>query len=150
MSEILMNMSMESRKRRVHDASMIQLPRIHANNGSISAVNNEIEIPFKTKRVYYLYDIPGGSERGGHGHKDLQQLIISICGSFEIILDDGVVKRSIVLNQPNEGIYLPSGLWRELVNFSSGAICLVLASDSYSEDDYFRDYEEFLKYKGVK
>ena len=137
-------------KRRVFDASKIQVPRIHASNGSISVVNNGVEIPFDTKRVYYLYDIPGGSERGGHGHRDLEQLIISVCGSFEIILDDGIVKRTIFLNQPNEGVYLPSGLWRELVNFSSGAICLVLASDEYTEDDYFRDYNEFCKFKRIQ
>jgi len=104
-------------------------------------------VPFEIKRVYYLYDIPGGLSRGGHAHKDLQQLIIALSGSFDLIVDDGKVKRTFNLTQPNKGVYMPAGLWRDLDNFSSGSICMVLASLEYSEDDYIRDYEEFKIYK---
>jgi hypothetical protein len=107
------------------------------------------EIPFEVKRVYYLYDIPGGESRGGHAHKSLQQLIIAASGSFDLILDDGKVKRTFQLNRPYIGVLMPAGLWRELDNFSSGSICLVLASKPYEESDYLRDYYEFKKYKGL-
>ena len=115
--------------------------------GNITAVNSLLEIPFEIKRVYYLYDIPGGESRGGHAHKDLQQLIIAASGSFDLIVHDGNIKRTFNLNRPYQGLLMPSGLWRELDNFSSGSICLVLASQIYTEIDYIRDYDEFIKFK---
>jgi hypothetical protein len=133
----------------VFDCSILELPRIYNPAGNITAVNNKQEIPFEVMRVYYLYDVPGGEARGGHGHKELQQLIVAASGSFDIIVDDGKVKRTFHLSRPYMGLYMPAGLWRELDNFSSGSICLVLASLPYSEDDYLRDYSEFKKYKGL-
>lgn len=123
------------------------LPRIQTDAGSITALNNGRDIPFDIKRVYYLYDVPGGVERGGHAHKELQQMIVAASGSFDVILDDGKMKKTVTLNRPYVGLYLVPGIWRELVNFSSGAICLVLASDVYKEEDYIRDYKEFFKSK---
>jgi hypothetical protein len=131
----------------VFDCSLLSLPEISTKNGSITAINNLIDIPFKINRVYYLYDIPNGETRGGHAHKGLQQLIVAASGSFEIIIDDCNSKRTIFLNSPHIGLLLPPGIWRELVNFSSGSICLVMASQKYTEDDYIRDYDEFIKYK---
>lgn len=131
----------------VYDCSLVQFPKNHKLNGNITAVNNSNEVPFDIKRVYYLYDIPGGEERGAHAHKNLKQLIISLSGSFDVIVDDGNLKRTFNLNKPYVGLLLPSGLWRNLHNFSSGAICLVLASLEYSESDYIRDYDEFLDFK---
>ena len=110
-------------------------------------LNNDVEIPFKIQRVYYLYDVPGGESRGGHAHKDLQQVIVAASGSFDLIVDDGKIKRTFHLSRPYLGVYMPSGIWRELDNFSSGAICLVLASHLYDETDYIRDHEEFIKFK---
>jgi len=132
---------------RVYDASIIQLPRIFAQKGNITAINNEKEIPFAIKRIYYLYDVPGGESRGGHAHKELMQLIVAASGSFDIVIDDSKIKRTFTLARPDCGLFLPAGLWRELVNFSSGAICLVLASLEYSEGDYIRFYDEFSKFK---
>lgn len=131
----------------VFDATLVQLPRIQSPGGNITSVNQLKEVPFPIQRVYYLYDVPGGESRGGHGHLELQQLIVAASGSFDIIIDDGRVKRTFHLARPNIGLYLPAGLWRELDNFSSGSICLVLASLPYSEEDYFRNYEEFIQYK---
>lgn len=134
----------------VYDSNLIHLPKVVNPAGNITAVNNNQEIPFSIKRVYYLYDIPGGEARGAHAHRELQQLIIAASGSFDIILDDGRIKRTIHLNRPNFGLYMPAGLWRELDNFSSGSICLVLASHPYDEKDYIRDYDSFLTYKEPK
>lgn len=131
----------------VFDATLVQLPVISQEKGNITAINGEIEIPFDISRVYYLYDVPGGAARGGHAHIELQQLIVAASGSFDIILDDGNVKRTFSLNRPNIGLYMPSGLWRELDNFSSGAICLVLASHEYTENDYLRIYSDFKEWK---
>ena len=131
----------------VYDCSVITLPKIYNPAGNITAVNNDIEIPFKTRRVYYLYDVPGGEGRGGHGHRELHQLIVAASGSFDMIVDDGAIKRTFHLARPYMGLYMPAGLWRELDNFSSGSICLVLASAEYSETDYIREYEEFLNWK---
>ena len=133
----------------VYDCSLVQFPKNHKLNGNITAVNNSTEVPFDIKRVYYLYDIPGGEERGAHAHKNLKQLIISLSGSFDVTVDDGNLKRTFNLNKPYVGLLLPSGLWRNLHNFSSGAICLVLASLEYSESDYIRDYDIFLNYKKI-
>lgn len=132
----------------VYDCNLIELPKIRRPEGSITAINNKVELPFEIRRCYYLYDVPSGESRGGHAHRELYQFIVAAGGSFEVILDDGRVKRTVSLNQPNRGLYLPPGLWRELDNFSSGAICLVMASERYSEDDYIRNYSEFLRYKG--
>lgn len=134
----------------VFDCSLITLPINHQANGNLTAVSNGIEVPFDIQRVYYLYDVPGGFSRGGHGHLDLQQLIVALSGSFDIIVDDGKVKRTFHLSRPNVGLYMPSGLWRELDNFSSGSICFVLASIEYDEKDYFRDYEKFTEWKSSK
>ena len=125
----------------VFNCSLLTLPKIQTPGGNITPVNNRIEIPFDIKRVYYLYDVPGGEGRGGHAHKALQQIIIAASGSFDIQVDDGKVKRTFTLSRPYVGLYLPPGLWRELDNFSSGAICLVLASEVYDVGDYIRDYE---------
>lgn len=125
----------------------MQLPRVYNPSGNITAVNTGQEIPFEIQRVYYLYDVPGGEARGGHAHKDLQQFIVAASGSFDIILNDGKVKRTFNLSRPYMGVFVPPGIWRELDNFSSGAICLVLSSLLYSEDDYIRHYNEFLDYK---
>jgi dTDP-4-dehydrorhamnose 3,5-epimerase-like enzyme len=113
----------------------------------LTALNNSEQIPFDVNRIYYLYDVPGGLSRGGHAHKELQQLVVALSGSFDITLDDGNAKRTFQLNKPNIGLLIPSGLWRELNNFSSGSICLVLASELYTEEDYIRDYSIFIQYK---
>ncbi len=131
----------------ISEVKRVELSRIIDQNGSISVVQNSLDIPFDVRRIYYLYDIPCGSERGGHAHRLLQQLVIAASGSFDISLDDGNQKTTINLNRPNVGLLLPPGLWRELDNFSSGSICLVLASQEYSERDYIRDYNEFLSFK---
>ena len=138
------------RKATVFDCTMVTLPINHQTNGNLTAVSNSNQVPFDIKRVYYLYDVPGGFSRGGHGHKELQQLIVALSGSFDIIVDDGNVKRTFHLSRPNMGLYMPSGLWRELDNFSSGSICFVLASHEYDENDYFRDYEKFTAWKSSK
>ena len=127
------------------DVKIISLPKIEDHRGNLTFIEAKKHIPFEIKRVYYLYDVPGGATRGGHAHKNLEQLIIAISGSFDIILDDGYQRKRIHLNRSYYGLYLPKMIWRELENFSMGAVCLVLASDYYDESDYIRDYEEFLK-----
>lgn len=135
-------------KSSVYDCSIIELDRHHsARKGDISVVESGLTVPFETKRVYYLYDVPGGVNRGGHAHKELQQLIVAVSGSFTVVLDDGNVKRSFILNRPYMGLYLVPGIWRVLEDFSSGSVCLVLASEKYDPDDYIRDYNEFLAFK---
>ena len=131
----------------VYDCNLIQLPKVVNDAGNITAVSNDHEIPFAVKRVYYLYDIPGGEARGAHAHRELRQMIVAASGSFDIILNDGKIKRTIHLNRPDYGLYMPAGIWRELDNFSSGAICLVLASEIYKTQDYIREYKEFIKFK---
>ena len=134
----------------VYDCSIIELDRHHSERkGNLSVVENGITIPFDVKRVYYLYDIPGGVSRGSHAHKKLSQLIIAANGSFRVTLDDGKAKRSFVLNRCYQGLYVKPGLWRELDDFSSGAVCLVLASEVYQPEDYIRDYSEFLAFRGI-
>ena len=110
-------------------------------------VENSTTIPFEVKRSYYLYDVPGGESRGGHAHRELSQLIVAASGSFSVTLDDGKVKRTFLLNRPYQGLYVVSGIWRTLDDFSSGSVCLVLASHIYDEGDYIRDYQCFLEYK---
>lgn len=132
---------------KVSDVILIELPKICSEKGNISVVENNKIIPFDVNRIYYLYDIPAGSDRGGHAHKELRQLIIAASGSFKIILDDGLNKQEVTLNNPNKGLLLPPGLWRELIDFSSGSICLVMASHVYSESDYIRSYSSFKEFK---
>ena len=131
----------------VNECCVNELDKNHRIKGNITVVENRQAVPFDIERVYYLYDVPGGEERGGHAHKDLSQLIVAASGSFDVVLDDGTTKKTITLNRPYQGLYVVPGIWRELVNFSSGSSCLVLASHKYDEADYVRDYNEFLKYK---
>lgn len=132
----------------VYDCTIIELDKHHSDRkGNISVVENSKDVPFDVKRTYYLYDVPGGESRGGHAHKELSQLIVAASGSFTVTLDDGNVKRTFTLNRPYQGLYIVPGIWRTLDDFSSGAVCLVLASQGYDEADYIRDYQEFLKYK---
>lgn len=138
---------MDNRKTTILDCPIIQLPRINNPAGNITPLENHRNIPFNIKRVYYLYDIPGGEVRGGHAHKKLQQLIIAASGSFDVLINDGVNKKNINLNRPYIGILIVPGIWRELTNFSSGSICLVLASELYDGKDYIRSYAEFLNLK---
>ena len=135
-------------KYNVYDCSIIELSKHHSDRkGNISVVQNGETIPFNVKRVYYLYDVPGGESRGAHAHKDLSALIIAVSGSFRVTLDDGLVKRSFILNRPYQGLYVKPGIWRDLDDFSSGAVCLVLASEVYQPEDYIRDYDVFLEYR---
>jgi hypothetical protein len=131
----------------VFDCNIIHLQRIHNRAGNITPVENNIHIPFEVKRIYYLYDIPGGAARAAHGHRELEQLIIAASGSFDISIDDGLNKKTVQLNRPYMGLHVKPGIWRNIVNFSSGAICLVLASQLYTESDYLNEYEEFKKYR---
>ena len=132
----------------VFDCSVIELDRHHSDRkGNLSVVENGITLPFDVKRIYYLYDVPGGESRGSHAHKELEQLIVAASGSFRVTLDDGRTKRTFFLNRPYQGLYVRPGLWRDLDDFSSGAVCVVLASDVYRAEDYIRDYEEFVKFK---
>lgn len=131
----------------VFDCSIVHFPKIQNRAGNITPIQNNIESPFAIKRVYYLYDVPGGESRGAHAHKELEQLIIAASGSFDVTIDDGVNKKTFSLNRPYFGLHLKPGMWRELSNFSSGSICLVLASLLYAESDYIRDYEEFKLFK---
>lgn len=135
----------------VYDCSMIELSKHHSDRkGNISVVENEISVPFDVKRTYYLYDVPGGESRGGHAHKGLHQLIVAVSGSFSVTLDDGSIKRTYILNRPYQGLLVVPGIWRTLDDFSSGAVCMVLASEGYSEDDYIRSYEDFISFKNIK
>ncbi|TWR25171.1 WxcM-like domain-containing protein [Mucilaginibacter pallidiroseus] len=133
----------------VFDCNVIQLPRIQNRAGNITPVENGLNIPFDVKRIYYLYDIPSDASRASHGHKELQQVIIAASGSFEVSLSDGINKKIIQLNRPYVGIHIQPGIWRDITNFSSGAICLVLASLPYNEADYLREYQNFLSFKGL-
>jgi dTDP-4-dehydrorhamnose 3,5-epimerase-like enzyme len=129
----------------VEKCKLIDLPKINDARGNLTFIEGSRHVPFDFKRVYYLYDVPGGAERGGHAHKDLHQLIVAMSGSFDIVLDDGREKKRIHLARSYYGLYVCPMIWREMDNFSSGAVCLVLASNLYDENDYYRDYQEFLK-----
>jgi hypothetical protein len=134
------------KKNTVFDCNIVHFPRIQNRAGNITAVQNSIEAPFDVKRIYYLYDIPGGEDRGGHGHRTLQQIIIAASGSFDIMIDDGRNKKTVHLSRPYFGLHVLPGMWRSISNFSSGAICLVLASGLYDTTDYIRNYDEFLTF----
>ena len=139
---------MRGKKSTVEECYMIDLEKHHDDNkGNITVVENGITVPFSTERVYYLYDIPGGESRGAHAHKELYQLVVAASGSFDVVLDDGINKRRFTLSRPYQGLLVVPGMWRDLENFSSGSVCLVLASMVYSEDDYIRDYDNFIKFK---
>ena len=129
----------------VTDCRIIDLPRINDPRGNLTFIEATRHVPFEIKRVYYLYDVPGGAERGGHAHKDLHQLIIAMSGSFDVVLDDGSARKRVHLNRSYFGLYVCPMIWRELDNFSSGSVCMVLASNFYGEDDYFRDFNEFRR-----
>jgi len=137
-------------KSTIYDCMLLTLPKNHQMNGNLTSITNSQEVPFDIKRIYYLYDVPGGNSRGGHAHKDLYQIMIALSGSFSVTLDDGTLKRNFLLNQPYQGLLIPPGLWRDLDNFSSGSICMVLASELYDENDYFRDHEKFIDWKYKK
>lgn len=135
-------------KHSVYDCGIITLDRHHSQRkGDISVIENGATVPFDVKRIYYLYDVPGGESRGGHAHKQLHQLILAASGSFTVTLDDGNVKRSYTLNRPYQGLLVQPGIWRTLDDFSSGSVCLVLASEKYDAEDYIRDYDEFIEYR---
>ncbi|QEM05785.1 sugar 3,4-ketoisomerase [Mucilaginibacter sp. P25] len=140
---------MEGKISTVFDCNIIHLNRIHNRAGNITPVENNIHIPFAVKRVYYLYDIPGGESRAAHGHKQLEQFIVAASGSFDITIDDGINKKTVQLNRPYIGLHIQPGIWRDISNFSSGAICLVLASMLYTEADYLREYKQFKDYKSL-
>lgn len=134
----------------VNDCSIVDLDKHHSDRkGNLSVVENGITLPFDVKRVYYIYDVPGGESRGAHAHKELSQLIIAVSGSFKVTLDDGNAKRTFFLNRPYQGLYVKPGMWRDLEDFSSGAVCMVLASEIYMAEDYIRDYNEFIKFRNV-
>lgn len=135
----------------ISDCRIIELDKHHSDRkGNLSVVEDGKDVPFSVKRVYYLYDVPGGESRGGHAHKALRQLIVAVSGSFSVTLDDGKDKKTFVLNRPYQGLLVAPGIWRTLDDFSSGSVCIVLASEKYDEGDYFREYEEFLKNKFEK
>ena len=129
----------------LNDCHILELPKVSDPRGNLTFIEESVHVPFDIKRVYYLYDVPGGAERGAHGHQELRQMIVPLAGSFDIHLDDGIDKEIYHMNTPNKGLFVSPMMWRDITNFSSGAVCLVLASELYSETDYFRDYEEFLR-----
>ena len=129
----------------ISTCKIIDLPKIADPRGNLTFVESDSQIPFDIQRVYYLYDVPGGSERGGHAHKGLHQLIIAMSGSFDVVLDDGKEKKRFHLNRSYHGLDIYPMMWRELDNFSSGSVCMVLASNKYEEDDYYRDYAEYMR-----
>lgn len=137
-------------KNSIYDCVILPLNKIHNREGNITIVEGQRNVPFEIKRIYYLYDIPGGAERGGHAHKELMQLIVAASGSFDVLLDDGLNKKVVTLNRPDYGLMVVPGIWRELVEFSSGGICLVLASEVFNEEDYIRDYHTFSLWKSLK
>lgn len=130
------------------DIQLISLPKIEDRRGNLSVIEGDT-IPFDIKRVYYVYDIPSGVERGGHAHKNLQQFLVALSGSFDVILNNGKQKSTVTLNKPNVGLLIKQGIWRELKNFSSGAVCLVVASDVYIEEDYIRNLKEFKRFRKI-
>lgn len=138
---------MKLNNNKVFNCHVLEIGKVHNKSGNITVIENSKNIPFDVKRIYYLYDVPSGEKRGGHAHYELEQYIIAATGSFDVVLDDGINKKRVTLNNPNLVLHIVPGLWRELENFSSGSICMVLASEKYSEEDYIRDYKEFKKNK---
>lgn len=138
---------MKLNKNTVFDCCIKDISKIHDKSGSITVIENGENSPFSVKRIYYLYDVPSGEFRGGHAHYELEQYIIAASGSFDVIIDDGINKNKFTLNRPNLALHVVPGLWRELSNFSSGSVTLVLASELYNEKDYIRNYSDFLKLK---
>lgn len=128
------------------DIKLIDIPKIEDRRGNLAVIEKEC-LPYEIKRVYYLFDVPSDAYRGGHAHKEQLEFLIALSGSFEVILDDGLDKQIVMLNKPYKGLLIPTGVWRELKNFSSGSVCLVLSSDEFDEKDYIREYKEFLEYK---
>lgn len=126
----------------IHDTTLLDITKVHDTRGNLSVIEGDA-IPFEMKRVYYLYDIPSGGRRGGHSHKNCHELLVALSGSFDVILNDGNEKKTVTLNKPNVGLLIPNGIWRELENFSSGSVCLVLASEVFEEEDYVRDFEAY-------
>lgn len=139
-------MAEKRKKVNVYDCSVIELPKIETVGGNITPVHPQINVPFDIKRVFYSYDIPGGEARGAHAHKECHQFLIAASGAYEVLLDDGVNKRTVLLNRPFYGLHIPPGIWASEQAFSSGSICLVLASHGYIEEDYIRNYEDYLEY----
>jgi dTDP-4-dehydrorhamnose 3,5-epimerase-like enzyme len=133
------------RRYAVESCELIELPRVHDRRGNLTFIESRQHVPFPIERVYYLYDVPGGSQRGGHAHRALHQVIIAASGSFDVLLKDGQGEKRVTLNRSYFGMYVPPMIWRELDEFSSGAVCLVLASAHYDEEDYIRDYERYLE-----
>lgn len=134
----------------VYNCDLLFLNKIGDRKGNVTPVSNNEHIPFEINRVFYLYDIPGGESRGAHAHKECHQFLVAASGSFEVLLDDGKIKRQVLLNRPDLGLHIPPGIWASEINFSSGSICLVLASHEYSEEDYIRKYDSFLSFKIYK
>lgn len=130
----------------VYECNILHLKQIGDRDGHITSINNNIEVPFAIRRIFYLYDIPGGESRGAHAHKECHQFLVATSGCFEVLVDDGTTKRQVLLNRPDLGLHIPPGIWASEINFSSGAICLVLASHIYKEDDYIRDFDDYLNY----
>lgn len=131
----------------VYDCSVIELPKNHDPEGNLTPIYSNVHVPFDIKRVFYLYDIPGGESRGAHAHKKCHQFLVAASGAFEVVLDDGINKRTVTLNRPFFGLHVPPGIWASEQGFSSGSVCLVLASEKYDESDYIRNYEDFLEYR---
>ncbi len=131
----------------IYNCSIVGLPKVHNRRGNITVIENQLNIPFDVKRVYYLYDVPGGEDRGGHAHKKLQQFVVAVSGAFDVLLNDGVNKKIVHLDRPYIGLHIIAGIWRQMLSFSSGATCLVLASEVYDENDYIRDYRDFTRWK---
>ena len=130
----------------LQNCKILSIPKIEDPRGNLSVIENDV-IPFNIKRVYYLYDVPSGAERGGHSHREQYEFLVALSGSFDVILNDGNQQKTVILNKPFEGLLITNEIWRELKNFSSGAVCLVIASDVFSEDDYIREFQDFLESK---
>lgn len=133
-------------KSKISHIQLLDIPKIQDPRGNLAVIEKDV-IPFQIKRVYYLFDVPSNAYRGGHAHKDLYQVLIALSGSFDVIVDDANERKTITLNKPDKGLLIPTGIWRELENFSSGSVCLVLASEEFEEADYIRDYDDFVSMK---